>query len=166
MEIYILRHAVAVPGEDSEYSEEERPLTEEGIRKMSREARGIAKIVPSFEMILTSPLSRARGTAEILAQALGIQKNLEICKELVPGAPLENLFSTLANYKHKKRILIVGHEPQLSLMASSLLGCREPSVTFKKGSLCRIDVSEVPAKGKGKLKWHMTPKQLRALAQL
>ncbi len=162
VEIYILRHAVAVPHEESS-SEEDRPLTEEGVRKMFREARGISKVVPSFETILTSPLVRAKETAEIVAQALAIEDRLEICKELIPGASLENLFSTLANYKHEKRVLLVGHEPQLSLVASSLLGCREPMIVFKKGSLCRID-AEVPGKGSGKLKWHMTPRQLRALA--
>jgi len=59
--------------------------------------------------------------------------------------------------------MLVGHEPHLGYLASSLLGIEEHVIEFKKGGLCRIDIEEFTPEEKGKLQWHLTPKQLRAI---
>lgn len=165
MEIYILRHAIAVHRGTAGYPDDDRPLTEEGIGKMTRAAKGIAEIISDFDAILTSPLIRAYETAKITAKALDREDKIEICKQLLPGGSIKNLFSHLAKYKDRERILLVGHEPDLGYIASALIGSETSVIEFKKGSLCRIDVSDSPLKNPGKLIWHLTPKQLRQLGQ-
>ncbi len=164
MVVYILRHAIAVERETASYPNDDRPLTEEGKEKMSKAARGIAKLVDDIDVILTSPLVRAHDTAKIVARALDAEQKLELCKELAPGSSLKNLLSSLSKYKGLKSIMVVGHQPDLGYLASALLGSNESIVEFKKGAFCAIEVSTLSPKGKGTLLWHLQPKQLRALA--
>ncbi|HTP13531.1 MAG TPA: hypothetical protein VMM37_07865, partial [Bacteroidota bacterium] len=69
----------------------------------------------------------------------------------------------LSKYKGLGSIMVVGHEPDLGYLASSLLGSESSIVEFKKGALCAIEVSTLPPRGKGKLIWHLQPKHLRSL---
>lgn len=164
MIVYILRHAVAVPRGTAGYPNDDRPLTEEGKTKMTKAAKGIAEAVDDVDVILSSPMIRAHETAEIAARALGAEQKLETCKELMPGASLKNLLSSMAKFKGLNGIMVVGHEPDLGYLASALLGSDESIVEFKKGSLCAIEVSTLPPRSKGKLLWHLQPKHLRSLA--
>ena len=163
MEIYILRHGIAVPRGTAGYPNDDRPLTEEGIQKMKSVAKGIAQVVKRIDLILTSPMLRALETAKITAKSIEGKAKAEVCKELLPGNPVNGIIEHLQKQKDKNRILLVGHEPDLGLIASSLLGSGKSLVELKKGSLCRIDVSSLPPPEPGKLVWLLTPRQLRAL---
>jgi len=165
MELYLLRHAIAAPRGAVYFPNDDRPLTQVGIDKMKKGAEGIRTIVPKLDVILTSPLKRASGTANIVATALGIAVKVETRKQLSPDVPAEITASFLEKLPPRNRVMIVGHEPNLSLLASFLLGYREPFLDFKKGALCRIDLEKFPPRGKGKLLWHLTPKQLRLLGK-
>jgi len=164
MIIYILRHAIAVNRGTFGYPDDERPLTQEGKEKMSKAAKGIAKLIANVDVILTSPLPRAHDTAVIAARALRAENNLEICKELAPGGSLKNLMTYLGKYKGLGSVMLVGHEPDLGIIASSLLRCEDSIIEFKKGSICCIEVPTLPPRSKGTLHWHLQPKHLRALA--
>jgi len=161
--IYILRHAIAVQRGAAAYPNDDRPLTEDGQDKMRKAARGIARIIETLDIVLTSPLSRAADTAKIVAQEVGAEHKIELCKELLPGASAKKLLLYLGKYKTLNHILVVGHEPDLGYLASSLLGSEDSIIEFKKGALCCIEVSALPPKGPGTLVWHMQPKQLRDL---
>jgi phosphohistidine phosphatase len=150
MEVYLLRHAIAVESGTPGYSEESRPLTPEGIEKMKNAARGIAELVPEFDLILTSPLVRARETAVV-------------AKELAPGATTRDTSSMLATYAKHERLLLVGHEPGLSRFATSLLGGDTSVLEFRKGALARIDLSPAAPREPGTLIYLLPPKVLRAL---
>ena len=163
MEIYILRHGIAVPGGTPGYSEEERPLTEEGREKMTKAAKGIAEIVGKVDSILTSPLKRAHETALIVAQALDEKCKVEVFEPLRSGTPLNVLLQALAHYKGAERLMVVGHEPDLSFFASALIGVKRSALALKKGGLCRVDVDQLPPQEPGVLRWLLTPGQLRAL---
>jgi phosphohistidine phosphatase len=115
-------------------------------------------------VILTSPLIRAHDTAKLAARALAAEHKLEICKELLPGSSLKNLLAYLSKFKGLESIMVVGHEPDLGFLASSLLGSEETIVEFKKGALCAIEVTTLLPRSKGRLLWHLQPKHLRALA--
>jgi len=164
MIVYIVRHAVAVARGTVGYPNDDRPLTEDGKDKMSKAAKGIANLVEDVDLILTSTLSRAHDTADIVARALGIEERVELCKELTPGSSLKNLLSYLARYKELSSIMVVGHQPDLGYLASALLGSSDSIIEFKKGATCAIEISGLPLKGNGTLLWHLQPKQLRALA--
>jgi len=165
MLIYILRHGIAAPRGVKPYPNDDRPLTEEGIEKISKAAKGIIRVVDDVDVILTSPLVRAAATAKIVAEALNIESKLQVCHELAPGSSLKNLLTYLAKYKKLRSIMIVGHEPDLSYFASSLLGEKTSIIEFKKGSLCCIEVATIPSRREGTLLWHLTSKQLRLMAK-
>ena len=163
MLIYILRHATAVQRGTSVYPNDDRPLTEDGIDKMEKAARGIATLIDGIDVIVTSPLLRAQETAKIAADALGAKHKIELCKELLPGSSMKKLLLYLAKYKNLNRIILVGHEPDLGYLASALLGSENSVIEFKKGSLCCIEISGLPPRGSGTLQWHLQPKHLRGL---
>jgi len=146
LNLYFLRHAIAVPRGRLEFPEEERPLTEEGREKMLRGARGIKKLGLGFESILSSPYTRAYETAEITRTVLDHLPEIEICKDLVPGGSLENFLQSLAN-RPERNILLVGHEPAMSSWIQDLLGCgMEGTILMKKGALAylRLDLQMDP----------------------
>ena len=163
MFLYILRHAIAVQRGTSGYPNDDRPLTEDGRDKMRKAARGISHVVENVDLILTSSLIRAHDTAKIAAEALGAEHKIEVCRELLPGSSARKLLLYLAKYKNLNHIMIVGHEPDLGYLASSLLGSERVIVEFKKGSLCCIEVSGLPPRGAGTLLWHLQSKHLRDL---
>lgn len=164
MQVYILRHAIAVPRGTPGYPNDDRPLTEEGIRKITECAKGIKELSGSFDVIISSPLIRALETAKITAEATGYNKQVVITGYLLPGSPQRNLFKFLSGYKHNQKILLVGHEPHLGYLASMLIGTNESVVEFKKGGICRIDADDIPPVKPGKLIYLLQPKELRAIA--
>ena len=164
MEIYILRHAPAVKRGTAEYPNDDRPLTKNGIQKMKLGARGIRNILRSVDVILTSPLIRSTDTAKIVAMALKYKHKMLSCEELLPNVPTNDLLHYVTKFKPSAKVLLVGHEPGLGLTVSALLGSSKPIIELKKGAMCRIDVNELPLKEPGKLIWHLTPRQLRALS--
>ena len=165
MEVYILRHAVAVKRTEAAYPDDDRPLTEDGIKKMELAAKGIVRVVPGFDAVYSSRLSRAFETAMIVARVMGREGMVEACRELMPGAPASGVADLLARNILKKSVLIVGHETGLGLFASALLGSSERVIEFKKGALCRIDLSGLPLEVPGRLIWHLSPKHLRLLGK-
>jgi phosphohistidine phosphatase len=163
MLIYLLRHAIAVPRGSAEYPNDDRPLTETGIRKITQEAKSLSLIIQPPAAILTSPLSRAAETAKIFASALSVERKVQICHELLPGSSLKKLMRHLVRHKNLSSILLVGHEPDLGCFASSLLGSTTSILEFKKGSIACIEIDCLPPRTTGRLLWLLAPGQARAL---
>jgi phosphohistidine phosphatase len=168
MNVYLMRHGIALAQDDPSISHDgERPLTGKGVKRTRQAAKGIRRLKIPFDAILTSPLVRARQTAEIVAAALGIETRLEEISGLAPESTVEHLMFGLSRYHDREHLLLVGHEPLLSSVATALLGGRQPAkviIVFKKGSLCNIEIDALPATTPGKLHWMLTPKQLRSLS--
>ncbi len=164
MQIYLLRHAIAVPRGTPGYPNDDRPLTDEGIKRMMRASLGLARIVPRLDSILSSPLVRAHHTARLVSQAMECEDSVQLCEALMPGAPEREIYEALRAQGGASRVMLVGHEPALGFFASSLLGAEDSVLEFRKGGCCRIHVSSVPLERPGKLIWHLTPRELRALA--
>jgi phosphohistidine phosphatase len=165
MEVYMLRHGDAVPRGTPGYPNDDRPLTEEGIKKLTESAKGFARLVESFDVIVSSPLVRALDTAKITEEAVGCEKEIFTTEYMIPGNPMRSLFNFLKDFNDKENMLLTGHEPHLGYLASYLLGIEEHAIEFKKGGVCRIDIEGFPPKKKGKLIWHLTQKQLIALGK-
>jgi phosphohistidine phosphatase len=167
MNLYLMRHGIALASDDPSVTHEsERPLTNKGVKRMRKAVKGLARLNVSFDAVLTSPLLRARQTAEIVASALGIEDHLEEISGLAPESTVEHLLFGLARYQDREHLLLVGHEPLLSSTALQLLGGRQPAkldFDLKKGSLCRIEVETLSTAKPGKLHWLLTPKQLRSM---
>ena len=167
MQIYLLRHAIAEPRDPTHYpADSDRPLTREGTRKMEAAARGLRAADARFDVVLTSPLVRARQTARIVVTALRPRPPLRALRPLSPGGGAGGVFAALASLPADASILLVGHEPDLSRLAGAMIldPRAELPLDFKKGGLCRIDFAGVARPGLGRLVFHLTPKILRRLA--
>jgi phosphohistidine phosphatase len=165
MEIYLLRHGVAVEHGTRGITEEQRPLTPEGTAKMRAAAEGMKNLGVAFDALLTSPLVRARQTADIVASVYGAKDRLKELPALRPGSAVEKLWLALKPYAGARRLMLVGHEPDLSQLGALLLTGRADGVNLqlKKGGLCFIEIPSLPPKGGGQLCWLLTSKLLRQM---
>ncbi len=165
-EFYIMRHGVAVTRGTAAFSDDsKRPLTPQGKKKMQGIARGLRRLGFDPDWIVTSPLVRAVETAEIVAESLQTKTPLDFCDALRPGGSPESLIAFLAKRANRKRVLVVGHEPDLSQMAARLIGSScHANLALKKGGCCLITFTEFPPKSPGELVWWLTPRILRKLA--
>lgn len=162
-ELYLIRHGVAEARGEAWPDDAKRPLTGEGMTKLRKAIRGLAQIGVAFDVILTSPLLRARQTADIVASAFDPRPpGVVVTEALLPGATYQALLAELEKHARRKRIALVGHEPGLGELAARLTGSRQP-FAFKKGGVCRIDVERVQSSGTGALRWFLTPRIMRAL---
>jgi phosphohistidine phosphatase len=171
IELYLMRHGIAADlGEGGILKDEDRPLTPEGRMRMKQAAAGLKELALKFNVILTSPLLRCRQTAEAVAEVLDLQHRVKIMESLAPGKAFATgegghaeIFLELGAYQFDKALL-VGHMPDLSEVASFLLaGNRNLNIEFKKGTLCAIEVTSLPPRGPGLLRYLLTPKQMRGL---
>ncbi len=166
MEISLLRHGIAAEIGGKIKTDAERPLTDEGIKDMKLEARGMDNLKMAFTAILTSPVLRARQTAEIVADVLKCKDILKVTDALAIPPSRTALMSELRQFQKDDHILLVGHEPNMSELTAFFLGHERLRFTYKKGSLCKIELTRMTPTPRGELKWFITPKQLRLLGAL
>jgi phosphohistidine phosphatase len=157
MKLYFLRHGVAVDADEWEGDDASRPLTGAGRKEMEREAKAIAKLDLQIDCIITSPLKRAKETAEIVAERLDAADRVMEDDRLAGGFDAAHLALLLGERDAKESIMLVGHEPDFSKTIVQLIG--GGSVDLKKGGLARIDIDDpkIPA---GDLLWLIPPKVL------
>ena len=161
-EVYLIRHGVAEKRGEAWPDDSKRPLTEDGMSKLRKAARALARIGVAFDVIVTSPLVRARQTAEIIAGGLDPHPHIATVESLAPGGSAATVLADLEKHAKRERIALVGHEPGIGELAARLVGTRHP-IPFKKGAICRIDVEALPSAGPGDLRWFLTPKIMRAI---
>ncbi len=141
MELFILRHAIAEERDPEKYPDDSlRPLTARGKKRMRRVAEGMAAAGIRFDIIYTSPYTRARHTADIVADVYRARKKLHETETLASDGDPKELINFLQTMKGKvDRILLVGHEPYLSDLISVLV-TGDSSFTFsmKKGGVCKL----------------------------
>jgi phosphohistidine phosphatase len=164
MNLYILRHGLAVESGTPEYAQDaDRPLTSKGTRKLGRIADAMEALNLSFDLILSSPYVRARQTAEIVADALGARDKLEFLDELTPESSFIKFIEGMnARATQPENVLLVGHEPYLSGLISVLVaGDSSLQVVMKKGGLCKLSAESLKY---GRCEWLLTPKQMCLMA--
>jgi phosphohistidine phosphatase len=164
MIVYLLRHGIAIERGTPGYPNDDRPLTEAGVEKMKKGAKGISRCIERPDVILTSPLKRALDTAKILASELNAAGIVKTTDALLPAGSQKQLNDDMAKHKNAEALVIVGHSPDLERIAAALLGTPLRLLEFKKGGICAIELDAVPLKRPGRLLWLLTPKQLRAMA--
>lgn len=159
MKLFFLRHGIA---EDQSPTgrDADRRLTAEGVMEMEAVAAGMAALGLRFDVIHTSPRVRARHTAEIAAAALGLSAQVTLAPALSYGCGLAELRELLASVDGKARVLLVGHQPDLSLNVGALIGGGR--VQMKKASLACVDVSHIEP-GRGELRWLLHAEHLRKI---
>jgi phosphohistidine phosphatase len=168
MDLLIVRHGVA---EDKEAfaktgkSDDERPLTDKGRKKMKRASRGLCTLVPQIGLLVASPLTRARETAAYIAGVYDIDVS-EVAEVLRPDSSFDAFVEWLRPRATKSPVCIVGHEPHLSGLATWLMsGAKESRMELTKGGACLLTLDGAPKKGGATLSWLLTSKQLETLGE-
>jgi phosphohistidine phosphatase len=164
MDVILFRHGIAVEREDWHGKDADRPLTDKERKRTKQSEQGLTVVGLSVTHLLTSPLVRARESAEIIAACLRPRATARVCDELLPEAPPEKTMSLLSGFPARSVVLCVGHEPHLSRLAGYLLSGKDmEGLSFKKAGACLIRLEEGVAGGRGCLDWWMPPAVLRAL---
>ena len=163
-ELYLIRHGVAAERGENYPDDTKRPLTNDGVQKLRKEAKALVALDVTLDVILTSPLVRTRQTAEMIAAAFRNPPPIVNMPSLAPGSSHNAIIEELAKHHRRHHIALVGHEPGIGELAGRLLGVRRP-LEFKKGAVCRIDVAALPPAGPGQLRWFLTPRILRKIAK-
>jgi len=164
-ELYVMRHGLAVNRGSVRFADDaQRPLEPEGKEKMREITEGLKRLGFDVDWIVSSPLVRAVETAEIVAASLPASGPVEVCDALRPGGSSEDVLAYLAKRPNRTRVLLVGHEPDLSDLAARLIGAgSHANLAFKKGGCCLIRFDEFPPRNPGQLVWWLTPRVLRKL---
>lgn len=161
MRVLVIRHASAVPAGTPGIADDDRPLTPRGRARFKRAARGLARIARRPDVLLTSPLPRARATAEIAARAF---RHIEptVAPVLAHGSVAE-IVALLGRQPKDALVGIVGHEPTVSALVARLSGGGSPAgLAFKKGGAALLDLPGGPGAA-GRLVWFLKPRILRDL---
>jgi phosphohistidine phosphatase len=168
MRLLVIRHGLA--GDRDEFSftgrpDAERPLTKEGRMKMKRAATGLRLIVDELNVIATSPLVRAAQTAELVAEAFGME-GPTLVEELSEERSPDDLLPWLRAQEPDTTVAIVGHNPHLGFLVGWLLtGRHENFVELKKGAalMLQFEDPDPPTPGTAVLLWSLAPGHLRRL---
>jgi len=167
MNIYLMRHGLAVergtPGYDGD---RERPLTPKGERKVRRVGEALTKMEVSFDAVLSSPLVRAQQTADALSDEMKIKGKVQLTEHLAPGGNTKELVNLLQHLSGTpQEVLLVGHEPDLGSLASSLLaGDHGITILFKKGGIAKLTAVNLSPGRCATLEWLLTCRQMEMMA--
>jgi len=162
MQLYIVRHGIAIDREDPKCPPDpERFLTEEGIEKTGQVARGVAEIGAVPDLMISSPYVRALETAEIFARVFDYPKQKIVQRDLLlPGAEPLQLFRELAKDKHSAAVFVFGHAPHVDDLVATAVGSKHHITSLKKAGVALVELRRLVPPG-GELVWLATPKLLR-----
>ncbi|MEW5841611.1 MAG: phosphohistidine phosphatase SixA [Thermoproteota archaeon] len=169
VQLYILRHGEAgkrMPAASSSIGDDRRSLTAAGRDEVKEVARALAALKVRPDLVATSPLARARETAEIVAKTLKVKKGgLEEWAELKPEGRRPDFYKKLAQLKPEASVMIVGHEPNLStITAEMVFGTASPGkVVLKKAGLAKLTVTSLHPRPQAELRWLLAPKHLKKM---
>lgn len=165
MDLYVLRHGKA--GERSGMrGDAQRALTETGVREMTAISKALRRLGIRPDYLASSPLNRARQTADIVSKAL-IPKGgkVAVWNELRPETDTDQTISRLVSLPTASSVMVVGHEPNLSSLIAGMVSGRADGIriALKKGGFAHVRVSSITRKPFGSLRCVLTPKQMKKL---
>jgi len=166
MKLYLLRHAIAVERDPNKYPDDSlRPLTAPGRKKMIKIADALCRMGLQVDLILSSPYLRARQTAEIARKSLHLKKDrLLLIDALAPSSDPGQLVAEIQAKYPVEKLMLVGHEPDLSSLISLLLsGDTSIPITMKKAGICCLSVEQLVAGKCAGLDWLINPGQRLSL---
>lgn len=156
MIVYFVRHGIAEDADAWHGSDAQRPLTDKGRAKMDAIGKRLAELGIEPDAIVTSPLVRARQTAEIVAKALGAAGCVKDDERLADGFDVRRLGAILNERADAGCLMLVGHEPDMSAVVGHSIG--DGRVEMKKGAVACVEFTD-PA-SRGELLWLATPRIL------
>lgn len=159
--LYLVRHAWAGQHGDPRWPNDDlRPLTKEGQKRFREVVEQLAERGFAPGLVATSPLVRARETADLIARFLPEEPELIVLEELAPGSQLERLMAWTNQHARGREVAWVGHAPDISHWAGGLLGGAPSAFRFSKGAVAAIDFEDRIERGAGELRWLVTARVL------
>jgi phosphohistidine phosphatase len=164
MNLFFLRHGIAAERNPKNFPDDSRrPLTVKGEYQIRLVCDAIQGIEVTFDHISSSPILRARQTAEIVASELNVRHLLCFDDELKPGGEFRAIVRSINLIRPvPENLLLVGHEPNLGQLISRLIsGHDNPVLDLKKGGFAKLQIKErLRPTACATLKWLITPKQM------
>jgi len=156
VQLYFIRHGIA-ENPSPQKADFDRELSAHGAKELEKAARRLKEIGFHPDLLVTSPLVRARQTAQILAKGLKLEKRLVVDPRLDPGLDVAKLRAVIAEHAEADNFAFVGHEPSLSEVIADLIG--GGMVVCGKGGVARVDL-EKRESNHGELVWLLHPDAL------
>ena len=173
MDLFILRHGYAGNRLPDPMEDIKRELTVSGKKEVVEIAKSLKKLGVKFNVIFSSPFTRAFQTAQIIAEEYKLTEQIEQSEELKPDGSKGSLYNKLSKLSIDSIILIVGHEPYLSSMINDIISNNDTdrnynknhnnNIILKKAGLSRIKITSTVPKFKGELRWLLTPRILKKI---
>ena len=166
MNLFCLRHGLAVERDEFDFARDDaRPLTAKGEKQLREVTAALRALELRFDLIWSSPLVRARQTAEIVAADLKLKPRLALADELKPGSETKKLIQKLVRLKPgAENMLLVGHEPDFSEFISLLVtGQTGAGFALKKGGLAKLEIEKLRFGKCATLRWLLTPAQMKLM---
>ena len=166
MDLFILRHGYAGNRLPDPREDTKREITVSGKKEVVEIAKSLKKLGVKFNVIFSSPFTRAFQTAQIIAEEYKLTEQIEQSEELKPDGSKGSLYNKLSKLSIDSVILIVGHEPYLSSMINDIISNNENhnnNIILKKAGLSRIKITSTVPKFKGELRWLLTPRILKKI---
>ncbi|MGZ5550838.1 MAG: phosphohistidine phosphatase SixA [Nitrososphaeraceae archaeon] len=168
-----MRHGCAGNRLSDPMKDTKRQLTVSGKKEVVEIAKSLKKLGVNFNVIISSPLTRAFQTAKIIAEEYNLTEQIEQSEELKPNGSKDSLSNKLSKLSIDSVILIVGHEPYLSSMINDIISnnadtdrnynTNHNNIILKKAGLSRIKITSTVPKLKGELRWLLTPRILKKI---
>ena len=162
MDLFVLRHGEAGNRAKMISADSKRTLTVAGRKEIEDVTEGISHLKIKPDRIISSPMTRARETADILADSQKMSR-VEEWPELNPEGSRQQLYDRLSTLRTDSSIVIVGHEPYLTSMICEIIGAPSGQMALKKGGLARVHVNAFVPKVRGELRWLLSPRLLKRL---
>jgi phosphohistidine phosphatase len=158
VQLYLIRHADALAlGERGITDDALRPLSDKGMTEAQDIGKTLQKKGIALDHLVTSPLLRARQTADMLLKNwIGKVPEVHVCDELAPNSKPRKLARFLRKLAGE-HFGLVGHIPHVTQLAGWLLGAKKAQIVFAKAGIAQINCGNGPRKGVGELQWLVTP---------
>ena len=155
MNLYLIRHSIA-ENISSDKKDFERGLTREGKFLIEKVSEAWKNYLGDLDIVLTSPLTRAVQTAEILSSNLQESPNIIKDNNLGTGSRTSDLIELLDSLKYQN-VAVVGHQPDLSHHINNFCGTGSFNLAFPPASLAKIEFEKSIKYGKGRLIYFIPP---------
>src|SRR3954454_1588919 len=162
MFIYIARHAWAGERGDSQWPDDSlRELTQEGIERYTEVVKTLAERGFRPDRVATSPYTRCRQTADIIASHVSSKPTIDELDALEPGSEIEPLLEWSREHSPSNENLCwVGHSPDVEHLAAELIGDGAARIRFAKGAIAAVNFEADINAGAGELYWLASAKSL------
>lgn len=162
LEVYVLRHGEAGVKTDDIERDDARGLTRSGRDEVNVIAVSMLKLGVELNTVATSPLQRASQTAEIVARRFKLFNKIEQWDELKPSGEVDGVYRRLSRQSKGSNVVLVGHEPQLSIIIGEIISGRSGvNLVLKKAGLAKIEILGFKPKITGELRWLLTPRLIK-----